>query len=69
MSESRILTSLRSARASENLRQSSPPLLASEDEPVPLLLDLLLLLQRDPALDLPRVKRRTPLAQVTVILK
>ena len=73
MSESRILrslTSLRSARPSEHLRQSSsPPLLSSEDEPVPLLLDLLLLLQRDPALDLPRVERRSALAQVTVVLK
>ena len=55
------LTSLQPTRPSKHLRQSAagacgrPPLLAAaaaatQQEPVPLLLDLLLLLQRDPAL-------------------
>ena len=71
------LTSLQPTRSSKHLRQSAaracgrPPLLAAaaEQEPVPLLLDLLLLLQRDPALDLPRVERGAALAQVTVVLQ
>ena len=71
------LTSLQPARPSEDLWQPAgrarPALLSAlaalEDEPVPLLLDLLLLLQRDAALDLPRVERGAALAQVTVVLQ